>query len=37
LWRPKAKDVHRVEAIPKLGTGKRDLGAIKRLAAERAS
>jgi len=36
LWRPKAKDVHLVDAIPKLGTGKRDLAGIKRLAAERA-
>ncbi len=36
LWRPKAKDVHLVEVIPKLGTGKRDLAAIKRLAGERA-
>ena len=36
LWRPKARDVHRIEAIPRLGTGKRDLAAIKRMAAERA-
>jgi len=33
LWRPKARDVKLVEAIPKLGTGKRDLAGIKRLAA----
>jgi acyl-[acyl-carrier-protein]-phospholipid O-acyltransferase/long-chain-fatty-acid--[acyl-carrier-protein] ligase len=33
LWRPKVRDVHLVAAIPKLGTGKRDLSAIKRLAA----
>ena len=33
LWRPKAKDVVKVENIPKLGTGKRDLAALKRLAA----
>ena len=33
LWRPKARDVKQVEAIPKLGTGKRDLAGIKRLAA----
>jgi len=32
LWRPKAGDIRHVEAIPKLGTGKRDLGGIKRLA-----
>jgi acyl-[acyl-carrier-protein]-phospholipid O-acyltransferase/long-chain-fatty-acid--[acyl-carrier-protein] ligase len=36
LWRPKAKDVHRVEALPRLGTGKRDLAGVKRLAAEKA-
>jgi acyl-[acyl-carrier-protein]-phospholipid O-acyltransferase/long-chain-fatty-acid--[acyl-carrier-protein] ligase len=35
LWRPKVRDVHLVEAIPKLGTGKRDLSALKRLAASR--
>lgn len=34
LWRPKPRDVYRVEGIPKLGTGKRDLGGIKRIAAE---
>ena len=33
LWRPKAKDVHRVEALPRLGTGKRDLAGVKQLAA----
>ncbi len=33
LWRPKTKDVVKVESIPKLGTGKRDLAALKRLAA----
>jgi acyl-[acyl-carrier-protein]-phospholipid O-acyltransferase/long-chain-fatty-acid--[acyl-carrier-protein] ligase len=32
LWRPKARDVRQVDAIPKLGTGKRDLAGIKRLA-----
>ena len=36
LWRPKAKDVHRIEAMPRLGTGKRDLAGVKRLAAEKA-
>ncbi|MBA3684692.1 MAG: AMP-binding protein, partial [Planctomycetes bacterium] len=35
LWRPKPRDVYAVEAIPKLGTGKRDLAGIKRLAAEK--
>jgi hypothetical protein len=35
LWRPKAKDIHQVAAIPKLGTGKRDLNGVKLLAAER--
>jgi acyl-[acyl-carrier-protein]-phospholipid O-acyltransferase/long-chain-fatty-acid--[acyl-carrier-protein] ligase len=34
LWRPKATDLIQVEAIPKLGTGKRDLAGIKRMAAE---
>jgi acyl-[acyl-carrier-protein]-phospholipid O-acyltransferase / long-chain-fatty-acid--[acyl-carrier-protein] ligase len=33
LWRPRAQDVHAVPAIPQLGTGKRDLGGLKRLAA----
>jgi acyl-[acyl-carrier-protein]-phospholipid O-acyltransferase / long-chain-fatty-acid--[acyl-carrier-protein] ligase len=36
LWRPKAKDVHRVDALPRLGTGKRDLAGVKRLAADKA-
>lgn len=34
LWRPKPNAFHQIDAIPLLGTGKRDLGAIKRLAAE---
>ncbi len=34
LWRPRAGDFHQIESIPILGTGKRDLGAIKLLAAE---
>lgn len=34
LFRPRSGDIRAVEAIPKLGTGKRDLGAIKKLAAE---
>ncbi len=36
LWRPKARDVHRIDGLPRLGTGKRDLAGVKRLAAERA-
>ncbi len=36
LWRPKARDVHRVEALPRLGTGKRDLAGVKKLALEKA-
>ncbi|MCC7020873.1 MAG: AMP-binding protein [Ardenticatenales bacterium] len=32
LWRPRQVDFHAVEAIPVLGTGKRDLGALKRMA-----
>ncbi|MCS6971172.1 MAG: MFS transporter [Planctomycetota bacterium] len=32
LWRPRARDIYRVESLPVLGTGKRDLGGIKRLA-----
>ena len=35
LYRPRAGDFHQVELIPKLGTGKRDLAAIKKLAAEK--
>lgn len=33
LWRPKARDVKQVPAIPKLGTGKLDLAALRQLAA----
>ena len=32
LWRPRAGDFRCVAEIPKLGTGKRDLAALKRLA-----
>lgn len=32
LFKPRAADFYAVEAIPELGTGKRDLGAVKRLA-----
>jgi acyl-[acyl-carrier-protein]-phospholipid O-acyltransferase/long-chain-fatty-acid--[acyl-carrier-protein] ligase len=34
IWRPKARDAYAVAAIPRLGTGKRDLGGVKKLAAE---
>ncbi len=34
LWRPRAQDLHTVESIPMLGTGKRDLGRIRLLAEE---
>lgn len=36
LWKPKAKDIRVVAAIPKLGTGKRDLAALKVLAQQSA-
>jgi len=32
IFKPKPSDVHAVDAIPVLGTGKRDLAAIKRMA-----
>lgn len=32
LWRPRPSAFHPVDAIPVLGTGKRDLGAIRRVA-----
>ena len=32
LWKPAPADWHRVDAIPLLGTGKIDLGAVKKLA-----
>ncbi len=32
LWKPRAKDAKRVEAIPRLGTGKMDLAGIAALA-----
>ncbi len=37
LWRPKASSFIAVADIPKLGTGKRDLAALKRLACERSA
>ena len=33
LWKPRSKDIRQVPAIPKLGTGKRDLAGLKALAA----
>jgi len=35
LWLPKARDMHRIEKIPILGTGKTDLREVKRVAAEK--
>lgn len=32
LFRPKARDVHQVEALPSLGSGKRDLKALREMA-----
>ena len=36
IWKPKSRDLHVVPAIPKLGTGKRDLAGIKLLAQQSA-
>ena len=36
LWIPKRENLHCIEAIPRLGTGKADLKAIRALALERA-
>jgi acyl-[acyl-carrier-protein]-phospholipid O-acyltransferase/long-chain-fatty-acid--[acyl-carrier-protein] ligase len=35
IWIPKREDLHHIEAIPTLGTGKVDLRAVRRLALER--
>ena len=35
LWIPKREDLHIVDAIPTLGTGKTDLRAVRQVAAER--
>ena len=35
LWKPKQKDLAEVAEIPKLGSGKRDLAALKKIALER--
>ncbi|MBV8820239.1 MAG: hypothetical protein JO022_17895 [Acidobacteriaceae bacterium] len=32
LWIPKRENIHVVESLPLLGTGKVDLGAVKKLA-----
>ena len=37
LWIPKREDLHIVEAIPTLGTGKVDLRGVRLLAAERSA
>jgi len=34
LWLPKREDIHHIEAIPTLGTGKTDLRRVRQLAAE---
>jgi len=37
LWLPKREDLHFIESIPTLGTGKVDLRAVRTLASERAA
>jgi acyl-[acyl-carrier-protein]-phospholipid O-acyltransferase/long-chain-fatty-acid--[acyl-carrier-protein] ligase len=37
LWLPKREDLHVIEAVPTLGTGKVDLRAIRRLALEKSA
>ncbi len=37
LWIPKREDLHIVEAIPTLGTGKVDLRAVRQVAADRSA
>jgi hypothetical protein len=34
LWLPKRDDMHHIDAIPALGTGKTDLRRVKQMAAE---
>jgi acyl-[acyl-carrier-protein]-phospholipid O-acyltransferase/long-chain-fatty-acid--[acyl-carrier-protein] ligase len=34
LWLPKREDIHHVDAIPTLGTGKTDLRRVKQMAAD---
>jgi acyl-[acyl-carrier-protein]-phospholipid O-acyltransferase/long-chain-fatty-acid--[acyl-carrier-protein] ligase len=36
LWLPKQEDIHRVEAVPTLGTGKIDFRGVRALAVEKA-
>jgi len=37
LWLPKREDIHRVDALPTLGTGKVDFRGVRALAMERAA
>jgi acyl-[acyl-carrier-protein]-phospholipid O-acyltransferase/long-chain-fatty-acid--[acyl-carrier-protein] ligase len=37
LWLPKREDLHQIDAIPMLGTGKTDLRSVRQLALERSS
>ena len=37
LWLPKREDLHPIESIPTLGTGKTDLRAVRQLALERSA
>jgi acyl-[acyl-carrier-protein]-phospholipid O-acyltransferase/long-chain-fatty-acid--[acyl-carrier-protein] ligase len=37
LWIPKREDLHFVDSIPTLGTGKVDLRAVRQAAAERSA
>jgi acyl-[acyl-carrier-protein]-phospholipid O-acyltransferase / long-chain-fatty-acid--[acyl-carrier-protein] ligase len=37
LWIPKREDLHIVESIPTLGTGKVDLRAVRQLAIDRSA
>ena len=37
LWIPKREDLHIVDAIPTLGTGKVDLRAVRQVAADRSA
>ncbi len=37
LWLPKREELHFIESIPTLGTGKVDLRAVRQLAADRAT
>jgi acyl-[acyl-carrier-protein]-phospholipid O-acyltransferase/long-chain-fatty-acid--[acyl-carrier-protein] ligase len=37
LWVPKRENIHLIDAIPTLGTGKTDLRAVRQLAVARSS